>query len=222
MPCGRTDTTRSRQVQTTHPEINGVPHPPPPNSPTSSESNEDRREYFRVEDRVLLRYRRIARDATSAQGSAEELFDDGEVFWLMRELRSVDAEHHSRLRGLADNNRELGLYLKALNRKIELIAAALSAFDRARHGIPEQTVTLSEAGLDFTTSEPLQVGEALAIQLVLLPEYLAVALWAEVVSFDADNGRVGVNFVRQRETDRQILARHALQVQIASRRQSAE
>ncbi len=198
--------------------------PLPPDSSTASngEPVEDRREFFRVEDRVLLRYCRVARETATAQGSAEELFDDGEVFWLMRELRSVDAEHHSRLRGLADNNRELGLYLKALNRKIELIAAALSAFDRARHGIPEQQVTLSEAGIDFTVDEPLQVGDLIALQLVLLPEYLAVALWGEVLSVDTATRRVGVSFVHQRETDRQILARHALQVQIASRRQNTE
>lgn len=197
----------------------------PPLDPASpsSEPTGERREFFRVEDRVLLRYRRVAREA--AQGSAEELFDNGEVFWLMRELRSVDAEHHSRLRGLSDNNRELGLYLKALNRKIELIAAALVAYDRSRHGIPEQSVTLSEAGLDFSVDRlpdsPLpQPGEMLALQLVLLPEYLALALWAEVVSIDGQ--RVGVSFVHQRESERQILARHALQVQIASRRKQGD
>ena len=199
---------------------------PPDASATSSDTADDRREYFRVEDRVLLRYCRVAREAPATHGSAEELFEDGEVFWLMRELRSVDAEHHSRLRGLADNNRELGLYLKAINRKIELIAAALSAFDRARHGIPEQRVTLSEAGLDFTlddTQQTLpQTGDVLALQLVLLPEYLAVALWAEVVSVDDDSRRIGVSFVQQRESERQIIARHALQVQIASRRQNSE
>lgn len=205
------------------------PTPPLDAPQPNGESADDRREFFRVEDRVLLRYCRVAREA-AAQGSAELYFDDGEIFWLMRELRSVDAEHHSRLRGLADNNRELGLYLKAMNRKIELIATALAAFDRTRHGIPEQAVTLSEAGLDFTLDNAkldnakegaLQVGELLALQLVLLPEYLAVAVWAEVVSVDATQQRVGVSFVRLRETERQILARHALQVQIASRRQGA-
>ncbi len=204
------------------------PTPPSEETPVpNSETVDERREFFRVEDRVLLRYCRVARDAAAAQGSAEELFDNGEVFWLMRELRSVDAEHHSRLRGLSDNNRELGVYLKALNRKLELIAAALSAYDRSRHGIPEQSVTLSEAGLDFN-AEPLpdgsspQPGDLLALQLVLLPEYLALALWAEVVSVDPAGQRIGVSFVRQRESERQILARHALQVQIASRRQQGD
>lgn len=203
-----------------------MPAPLPPDSPNapSDDTAADRREFFRVEDRVLLRYCRVEREA-AAHSSAEDYFDDGEVFWLMRELRSVDAEHHSRLRGLADNNRELGLYLKALNRKIDLVAAALSSLDRTRQGIPERSVTLSEGGLDFTDDDaetpPLQPGDLLALQLVLLPEYLAVAQWGEVVSVDGATRRIGVGFVRQRETERQILARHALQVQIASRRQNA-
>lgn len=178
----------------------------------------DRREFFRVEDRINLRYCRVDPEALALP--AESHFDNSEIFWLMRELRAVDGEHHSRLRGLSEHDRELGLYLKGINRKIDLVAAALAAFDRMRSGVTPQDVLLSEGGLSFSADTPHPCGTLLALQLTLLPEYLGLALYGEVTSVDEQRGRIGVSFQRLREAERQILARHILQVQIAARRQN--
>lgn len=177
----------------------------------------DRREFFRVEDRVNLRWCRIDRDALALP--AESHFDNSELFWLMRELRTVDIEHHSRLRGLAEHDRELGLYLKGINRKIELVAGALAALDRMHSGVTPQPVLLSEGGLSFHGNDSPAIGDLLALQLTLLPEYLGLALYGEVTSVDVGQRRIGISFLRLREADRQILARHILQVQITARRQ---
>jgi hypothetical protein len=187
-------------------------------SATSASAQEERREFFRVEDRAVLRYCPVPPEALE-QIPPESHFDDSEVFWLMRELRTIDHENNNVLRGIAEHNRELGLYLKGLNRKLDLIANALADIDSSRRGLEPQAISVSEAGLSFVAESPLAVGTLLALELVLLPEHVALGLYGQVIANrDEDPARTVVAFTRLRESNRQILAKHILQVQIAARR----
>jgi hypothetical protein len=204
---------------------NDQPDPERPPQDAAAQDNtpppqeEERREYFRVEDRVILRYLPVPRENVG-QRPAESHFDNSEVFGLMRELRAVDHENNNVLRGLAEHNRELGLYLKGLNRKIELVADALAALDRFRQGTLPQAVSLCEGGIAFVAGEPLAVGATMALELILLPQHTALALYGEIVdNRDELPPRIAVAFLRLRDSDRQVLARHILQVQIAVKRQ---
>jgi hypothetical protein len=180
----------------------------------------ERREYFRVEDQLILRYREVPR-GTIADAPAERHFDNSEVFELLRELRHIDHEHNNVLRALAEQNRELGLYLKNVNRKIELVANALASLDQLQQGQTPQSVSISESGLAFTADPPLSIGSTVALELILLPQHTGLALYGEVVmNRDEPPARSVVTFLRLRESDRQILAKHILQVQIAAKRQS--
>jgi hypothetical protein len=183
-------------------------------------SGAERREYFRVEDQLILRYREIPRSAVG-DAPAERHFDNSEVFELLRELRHIDHEHNNVLRALAEQNRELGLYLKNVNRKIELVANALASLDQVQQGQTPQSVSISESGLAFSTNPHLAVGATVALELILLPQHTGLALYGEVVmNRDEPPARSVVSFLRLRESDRQILAKHILQVQIAAKRQS--
>lgn len=179
----------------------------------------ERREYFRVEDRLILRYCTIAPDSVGRQ-PAESHFDNSEVFGLMRELRDIDHENHNVLRTLAEHHRELGQYLKGINRKIDLIASALAASDEVRHAQAPRDASISEMGIAFVADAPLALGTTLALELVLLPQHTGLALYGEVVANrDEEPARTVVTFLALRDSDRQVLARHVLQVQIAARRQ---
>lgn len=180
----------------------------------------ERREYFRVEDRVILCCRAVP-PASVGQLPAENHFDNSEVFRLMRELRNIDHENNNLLRVLAEHDRELGQYLKGLNRKIELVANVLAAIDQAQHGQTPQSVSISEMGIAFIADAPLAIGTLVALELVLLPQRIGLALYGEVVANrDEVPARTVVSFVRLSDSDRQILARHVLQVQIVARRQN--
>lgn len=177
----------------------------------------DRREYFRVDDQVILRYRAVPPEAV-AHMPAERHFDNSEVFTLLRELRQIDQEHNNVLRGLAEQNRELGTYLKSLNRKIELIGNAITRLDEGQQHLSPQHVSISEGGLAFRTATSLAPGSFVALEVVLLPNHTGLALYGEVIEARDTNGLAVVSFVRLRESDRQILARHILQVQIAAKK----
>lgn len=196
-----------------------LPDPDAESGASLPPSEQERREYFRVEDRVVLRYLPVPAESVG-QRPAETHFDNSEVFSLMRELRAVDHENNNVLRGIAEHDRELGQYLKGLNRKVELVADALAALDHFRQGTLPQSVSLSEGGIAFIAGEPLAQGTTLALELILLPQHTALALYGEVV--DSRNElppRTAVSFLRLRDGDRQVLARHILQVQILAKRQ---
>lgn len=193
----------------------------PPEPPTAADTDE-RREFFRVEDRAVLRYCAVSAAALD-EVPPESHFDDGQIFRLMRELRTLDHENNNLLRGIAEHDRDLGLYLRGLNRKLDLIAAALADISGSQQGIEPQPVALSENGLAFVAQPPLPVGTVVALELVLLPEHVALALYGQVIANrNEDPTRTVVTFTRLREANRQVLAKHILQVQIAARRQRTE
>lgn len=200
------------------PDSNQPTTPPVSPGPPGAE----RREYFRVEDQLILRYRTVAADAP-LHAPAERHFDNSEIFELLRELRHIDQEHNNVLRSLAEQNRDLGLYLKSMNRKIELVANALASLDHQQQGQTPQLASISESGLAFVAEPRLEIGSTLAIEMILLPQHTALALYGEVVmNRDQPPARSVVTFLRLRESDRQILARHILQVQIAAKRQQSQ
>lgn len=181
----------------------------------------DRREYFRVEDQLILRYRMVPPEAVGHM-PAERHFDNSEMFTLLRELRQIDQENNNVLRALAEQNRELGAYLKSLNRKIELIANALATLSHGQDQQAPQLVSISEGGLAFRADAHLAPGNFIALELVLLPSHTGLALYGEVIEARDAHGLTVISFVRLRESDRQILARHILQVQITAKRQQTQ
>lgn len=189
-------------------------------NPGSGVPGTERREFFRVEDRLILRCRVVPRDAV-LHAPAERHFDNSEIFELLRELRHIDHEHNNVLRSIAEQNRDLGLYLKNVNRKIELVANALATLDQQQQGQTPLLASVSESGIAFVADPKLEVGATVALEIVLLPQHTALALYGEVVmNRDQPPARSVVTFLKLREGDRQILARHILQVQIAARRQN--
>lgn len=196
---------------------------PENSSPEPADSPElERREYFRVDDQIILRYRVVAPDAIN-NTLAERHFDNADVFALLRELRQIDQENHNVLRSIAETNRELGIYLKSLNRKIDLITGALAVMDEAQQLQSPQPVSISETSLSFYAETELTVGTFVALELILLPQHTGLAIYGEVTA-KRDNleRHVVVSFLRLRDSDRQLLARHVLQVQIAARKQQSQ
>lgn len=196
-----------------------APDSAPPAGSSKADSEQDRREYFRVEDRVILRCKPVPADAIGFT-PAERHFDNSEIFGLLRDLRHIDHEHNNVLRGLAEQNRELGVYLKSINRKIDLIANALAVVDQAQQKQMPQQVSISEIGIAFKPPLDLKEGTFVALELILLPHHTGLALYGEVLANREDSpGYTVISFIRLRDSDRQILARHVLQVQIAAKRQ---
>ncbi len=191
--------------------------------PPTHELINERRDYFRVEDTVQLRYC-VVDAARASANTVPPAFENDPGYAVVRELQRIDREHSPQLRAIADRDRDLELYLKAINRKIELLASRLAAEGDTTGQKQQQQVTLSEGGLAFSADEALSPGTYLAVQLTLQPHYLSLVVFGEVVSCSAgtEGFSVAISFIHLRDEDRQAIARHIMQVQLAQRRQHHE
>lgn len=180
----------------------------------------ERRDYFRIDDRVVLHYREVASSVVDSQ-PAEQHFPVSSTFDLIRELRALEMDH-SLSRNLAEYDRELEQQLRLLHKKIDRVASAVVALDQSRSGIEPQPVSLSEGGIAFNTPHPMPAGTTLALQIQLLPDLVGLCVYGEVIhnqhESGADSRQTAVQFLNLREAERQLLAKHILKAQIEARR----
>lgn len=178
---------------------------------------DDRREYYRIEDTLALEFRPLREDEIQSQ---EVLQDDSALFNLLSDLHLTDFESQHLLRHINERDRPLASYLKVINKRIDLIAQALTQSLLREIG-PARPVTLSEGGIDFRDHQPLAVGLGLALKIVLLPQGLGLLLRAKVTHCQQEaDGRyeIGTEFETLSDAQRQLLARHILQRQALERR----
>ncbi len=183
-----------------------------------TQDTEERREYYRIEDRVALEIIPAGQGKSAAQGSLAPLFG------LLGELHQLDFEAQHLLRQIAENNRTLANYLKVQNRRIELLGQAL-AQDLLKDLGPPRSVILSEGGISFAHDQALAENMPLTLKLVLLPQGLGLLLEARVIRCQAqEDGRYEISLAFEALTDaqRQLLARHILQKQALERRLARE
>jgi hypothetical protein len=176
-----------------------------------------------VDCRAVLDYLVIGERVPGSR-SAEAFFGDGEHFALLRDLRKLDHDNAQLLHAIGETDRNVGGYLHLLNRKIDLLARHLAALSPELKSGSEQTISLSEGGLAFATAEPPADGAVMALRMTLLPAYAVLALYASVIKLQplADGlTQVSVNFERLQDAERQLIARHVMQVQMAEQRRKA-
>ncbi len=197
--------------------------PKPPSETTINE----RRDFFRVEDKVLLRCLAVDQNSALANDIPPQ-FSSDPAYRLMRDLQHIDQENSKYLRTIAENNRELDSYLKSITKKIELIASCIvQNLDPAADQQP-QPISISEGGLSFSSSDEYAPDSYLAMQLTLLPSHISLVIFAKVISCSKASSEQqklyssAVSFVHLKDNDRQIIAKHIMHLQLIERRQQAD
>ena len=181
----------------------------------------ERREYYRIEDRVALQISPLPADPAL---TAQPLDDDSALFNLLGELSVLDFEAQHLLRQIGDQNRPLAAFLQVLDKRVDLIGKAMAQSICAEFG-NLQSVILSEGGLGFRQAEALAIDSRLALRLLLMPHALGLLLKARVVHMQRlEDGQyeIGTEFEALTDAQRQLLARHILQKQAQARRQARE
>lgn len=175
-----------------------------------TDENDDKRDFFRIQDRISLEYRHIA-GPEGESGFAES----SPVFELLSELHVLDYESQHLLRQIAERDRSLASYLKIINKRIDLIGRAISESAGAVGGELTE-VTLSEGGMAFLCGEPLEPDSWIAIRMILLSSPLGLVIPARILRSDPTpqgSWTIGVSFEALSDAHRQVLARHILQKQ---------
>ena len=187
----------------------------------STLDEEDRREYYRIEDRIALEITPLS--AADALGT-DLLQDDSPLFNLLSELHLSEFESQHLLRQVSEKDRILAAFLKAQNKRIDLLSAVVAQGLIGQIGAP-QPVILSEGGVEFDNPEAFTPGSRVAVKMVLMPRASGLLLRAKVVHCDkkADGTyEIGTEFTDISDAQRQLLARYILQRQQQQRRQALE
>lgn len=187
----------------------------------STLDEEDRREYYRIEDTIALEIRPLSAHEAADQ---EVLQDESPLFNLLSELHLSEFESQHLLRQISERDRAMAAYLKVLNKRIDLLGqvvaqTVLDKFDEPQH------VVLSEGGMEFEHHLAYPADSHLAIKLVLMPQALGLLLRAKVTHCEPEGFgtfKIGTEFESLTDAQRQLLARHILQKQAQERRLARE
>lgn len=184
-----------------------------------TEETQERRQYFRIEDSVRLSYQRLSQAELKAR-LADKAQDVSSQFTVLGSLQSITQEMAGVLRKVEMQTPEVARYLRALDRKVELLGRALLNQHEELLEQPAKAVNLSASGISFDAKEPLEEGSLLEIKLLLLPDYVGMLIFGEVVACEHRPAHepdarccTRVNFTHLREEDQDVLIRHVLQRQ---------
>lgn len=178
---------------------------------------EERRQYFRVQQEVIFDFKPIE-PHTAEYKEPEQTVGDGSSVSLLGELRRIDRDLHILGKALTEKERLIGDYLHKLNSKIDLIAHHSAFASDVKK--PPTEVSLSEGGITFSCDQVLDTGSFLVLQIIFLPNYTPVIVFAQVSRCDPAGNRfsIAARFHRLRDSDRQELAKQVLKAQINQRK----
>ncbi|EKT4522273.1 PilZ domain-containing protein [Pseudomonas putida] len=182
---------------------------------------EDRREYYRIEDSIALEISPLG----AAEALETDLLQDASpLFNLLSELHLADFESQHLMRQLSEKDRTLAAFLRVQNKRLDLLSAVMAQALLGEIGQP-QPVILSEGGIEFAQATPLATDTRVAVKMVLMPRALGLLLRARVTHCDRrpdGHYEVGTVFIDMTDAQRQLLARYILQRQQQQRRQALE
>lgn len=181
---------------------------------------DNKREYFRIRDRLSLEIAELNDEPPKV--SADEYFDDNEFNNLQRQINQAEHEFSPLLSGIASKNRDVASALRLLNRKLELMSQAMNCLAEHDSAKQKRDVSISEGGIAFGSKKPYALDQSLAMRLTLYPQQSSLCVFATVVECIELNGlyRVSAEFFDLRESERQIIAKHIINLQLEAKRQA--
>ncbi len=170
-------------------------------------SGQDRRRFFRIDDRLHLRLRRVL-----AGESVEAAPRDNEV------MQEIDRRLKVLINAARLQAPAVAELAELLNRKLDHVVQTLELSEELaqRAAFREHTVNLSASGIALSTSEIYESGETLALEMLLPPNAMHFALRARVVKSTARDGGgcdLKLDFAGIRPEDQEFLVQYILRRQ---------
>lgn len=191
----------------------------------SEQDDQERRAYFRVDDSVRLSIRVVPEEQVSK--GLQRLEGQAGGFTVMSGLASISAEMAVSMRRIENSSPDVAAYLKALDRKIEVLGRALAAQESDLMEEQAHPVNLSAGGMAVLVNESYPVEQTVEVRMLLFPSFTGVLLYGKVIACEPVTGEdaasgfsysLRVEFTELRERDRDILIRHVLRCQSLSLR----
>jgi hypothetical protein len=177
---------------------------------------DQRREYFRIDDRVLLNLRPIA--AAEVAAVHERILERVPDRFTVAANFAVNSRATARLlHGLSSSSPDAARYMKLMDQKLNQLARLFVLDEVERGGYPLLEVNLSAGGLVFPSPKEHAVDDLLETRMVLYPEMLGILTVSQVVYCErlaqppgGDPWQVAVEYLHIREADRDLLVSHIM------------
>ncbi len=182
----------------------------------------DRRRYFRISDKVSLKYRVVQGMDVETEIKRTE-HEQNNLAELKNAFNCIEAKIMSKMARVEEVSPIVGEILGLYDKKLSLIQSMIMHNDDNENSITEtQTVNLSASGMSFESNTPINEDVNLKMELVLFPEYQFIPLYAKVIDcrkkMDDNLYRfnIAVDFVGICESDQETIMQHVLSRQTAS------
>jgi c-di-GMP-binding flagellar brake protein YcgR len=177
---------------------------------------DDRRRYFRINDKVSLKYRVVQGMDIETEIKRTE-HEQNNLAELKNAFNCITAKTMSRMDRVEEVSPLVAEILGLFDKKLSLIESMVLHNDDKDDSITEtQQVNLSASGMSFESNTPINEDVNLKMELVLFPEYQFIPVYARVIDCKKkmdDNlyrFNVAVDFVGICETDQEIIMQHVL------------
>jgi hypothetical protein len=184
-----------------------------------SQQDDERRRFFRIEDSVHMSLRAVRREELDQSLQGLEGGGASGSFSLMTRLNMVNQQVSASLRRIESRDPDVADYLKALDRKLDILAKAFLAEEVDITDKPARAVNLSAGGMAVHSRDSFEADTVVEIKMLLLPSYSGVLTYGTVVDcrplqgddYDADYPYLlRIDFSFMRDADRDALIRHVL------------
>ena len=192
---------------------------------------EDRRQYYRINDKVSLNYKVVQTDTADDEINRAR-HGYAELAELRNALFCIDARMDDVCDKLKPDYPLIAELATLINKKIALHERMLGFDEYDDHILsPAREISLSANGLAFEAETPIVAGSHLKLELVTYPENYYIPLYARVVTCRKNNqGKaagftIAVEFEAISEKDRERIMQHILArqaVEIKKKRETDE
>lgn len=178
--------------------------------------SDERREYFRIDDEVVLDYRTISTDEVDAlveriQARVPDRFTAASSFAATsRQMAQV-------MHKVQNQSPELARCLQAIDQKLNMLAQLFVTEEIQIEQQPTQAVNLSAGGLAFRSRQAIDTGSLLEMRIVLFPSLIGILNISRVIHCELLNDgntqfpwQIAVAYEHLRESDRELLVRHIM------------
>ncbi len=179
----------------------------------------NRRESFRINDRVALAVEPLSEEAYRQRRAAGH--GERDVQRILNSIIATGENQRGLLRGIRDTDPAVAEYLQSLEDRLNTLARLLGRAGRRVEDRPTHDVNLSGTGIRFNHDHQLPRGARVALEIQIFPSRTCLELLGTVVrSHERDPARrgprwqVAVDFSDIHPDDQELLIRHVHALQL--------